>query len=316
MVGRAAGSGPGTAERDAAIVAAGLVGRMTRAAVIVLNDAGEVALIERRRDGLRYFLFPGGAVETGETVEVAAVREAAEELGLRVVIEGTAAIVRFGGAEQVYLRAGVVGGTFGSGDGVEIGGSDFEGHGSYVPIWMGVDRLRDADVRPRAIAELIDFVRRDGWPAEPLYLTELPRVAKAICYIVRDGELLVFRHRDHPSAGVQVPAGTLHPDEPPSIGALRETEEETGRSGFRIARALGSTDFEFRNEAPGFERHEIHERHFFLLEPPVGLPDRWSHLAEEGNGDFWFEFSWMTLTPDLVLAADQHAYLARLRSPE
>ena len=144
----------------------------------------------------------------------------------------------------------------------------------------------------------------------------LRRVAKAICYIVRDGELLVFRHRDHPSAGVQVPAGTLQPDEPPSIGALRETEEETGRSGFRIARALGSTDFEFRNEAPGFERHEIHERHFFLLEPPVGLPDRWSHLAEEGNGDFWFEFSWMTLTPDLVLAADQHAYLARLRSPE
>lgn len=63
-----------------------LVGRVTRAAVILLNAAGEVALIERRRDGLHYFLFPGGAVETGETVEQAAVREAAEELGLRVAI--------------------------------------------------------------------------------------------------------------------------------------------------------------------------------------------------------------------------------------
>lgn len=101
---------------------------------------------------------------------------------------------------------------------------------------------------------------------------------KATCYVVRDGRLLVFRHRDHPLAGVQVPAGTLHPDEPPAAGALREAEEETGRSGFRILRAL--------------------------------------HLAEEGNGDFWFDFSWVPLTPDLVLAADQHAYLGRLRPVE
>lgn len=67
----------------------------------------------------------------------------------------------------------------------------------------------------------------------------------------------MFRHRDHPLAGVQLPAGTLNPDELPSVGALRETEEETGRSGFRIVRALGSADHEFRNDAPGFERHEI-----------------------------------------------------------
>ncbi|HUQ16679.1 MAG TPA: NUDIX domain-containing protein [Candidatus Saccharimonadales bacterium] len=147
-------------------------------------------------------------------------------------------------------------------------------------------------------------------------VTSLPKARKAICYVVRDGELLVFRHRDHPLAGVQVPAGTLHPDEPPAVGALREAEEETGRSGFRIARALGSTDYEFRNTAPGFERHEIHERHFFLLEPPAGLPDRWSHLAEEGNGDFWFEFFWVRLVPELVLAADQHACLDRIRGDE
>lgn len=147
-------------------------------------------------------------------------------------------------------------------------------------------------------------------------LSELRRVGKALCYIVRDGQLLVFRHRDYPEAGLQVPAGTLNPGEPPAAGALREVEEETGRSGFLIACALGCTDYEFRDDAPGFERHEIHERHFFLLEPPDGLTERWSHLAEEGNGDFWFEFSWVALTPDLVLAADQHAYLARLGSPE
>jgi len=289
---------------------------MTRAAVILLNDTGEVALIERRRDSLHYFLFPGGRVEADETDREAAVREAAEELGLRVVIDGTLATVVFGDSEQVYLRAHATGGTFGSGTGTEMSGADVEGHGSYVPVWMPIEQLRDADVRPRSIAQLVADHSRDGWPTEPLRLIELPRVAKALCYIVRDGELLVFRHRDYPEAGLQVPAGTLHPDEPPAVGALREAEEETGRSGFRIARALGSADYEFRNTAPGFLRHEIHERHFFLLEPPGGLPDRWSHLAEEGNGDFWFEFSWMPLVPELLLAADQHAYLARLRSPE
>ena len=142
--------------------------------------------------------------------------------------------------------------------------------------------------------------------------TELARVGKVICYVVRDGQLLVFRHRDYPEAGLQVPAGTLFAGEAPAAGAIRETEEETGRSGFQIVRALGTIDHEFRDTFAGVERHELHERHFFLLAPPPGLPARWSHLAEEGNGDFWFEFSWVTLTPELTLAGEQHALLSHL----
>ena len=145
-------------------------------------------------------------------------------------------------------------------------------------------------------------------------VTELARVGKAICYVVRGGQLLVFRHRDYPEAGLQVPAGTLLAGEAPASGAIRETEEETGRSGFQIVRALGAIDHEFRDTFAGTERHELHERHFFLLAPPPGLSECWSHLAEEGegNGDFWFEFSWVPLTPELTLAGDQHALLARL----
>ena len=138
----------------------------------------------------------------------------------------------------------------------------------------------------------------------------LPRVGKALCYVVCDGRLLVFRHRDFPEAGVQVPAGTLHPGEEPASGAIREAEEETGRSGFRVVRKLGTVDHEHRDA----ERHEIHERHIFLVDPPPGLPDAWSHLAEEGNGDFWFEFSWLPLSTEIVLAGDQHVLLRELNA--
>lgn len=144
---------------------------------------------------------------------------------------------------------------------------------------------------------------------------ELPRVGKVLCHIVRDGHLLVFRHRDYPEAGLQVPAGTLLEGESPARGAIRETTEETGRTGFRIGRARGTYEYEFRNMFEGVERHELHMRHVFSLIPPDGLPDRWSHLAEEGNGDFWFDFSWVPLTTDLSLAGDQHGMLSRLSDP-
>ena len=140
----------------------------------------------------------------------------------------------------------------------------------------------------------------------------LPRVGKVLCYVVRDGRLLVFRHRDYPEAGVQVPAGTLHQGEAPEAGATRETEEETGRSGYRIVANLGVYDYEYRNTFEGIERHEVHDRHVFHLEPPPELPDEWSHLAVDEEGDFWFEFSWVAIGPDLVLAGDQHALLANL----
>ena len=124
----------------------------------------------------------------------------------------------------------------------------------------------------------------------------------------------MFRHRDHPDAGVQVPAGTLHVGEDPAVGAIRETEEETGHRGFRVVMKLGVYDHEFHDSFRGHARHELHERHVFQLEPPSGLPDSWSHLAVEGDGDFWFEFSWIPFRSELVLAGDQHAMLGRINT--
>lgn len=136
-----------------------------------------------------------------------------------------------------------------------------------------------------------------------------PRSRKVLAYVVRAGRLLVFRHRDHPDAGLQVPAGTLEPGEAPDVGALRETEEETGRSGFGLVRKLGVSEYEFRERFEGRDRRELHERHVFLLAPPPDLPEQWSYLAEAGKGDFWFEFFWLPLDAEIRLAGDQHVLL-------
>ncbi|HLE30393.1 MAG TPA: NUDIX domain-containing protein, partial [Anaerolineales bacterium] len=55
---------------------------------------------------------------------------------------------------------------------------------------------------------------------------------KVLAYITRrrNGrtQLLVFTHRDFPEAGVQVPAGTVEPDEPVEAALFREVHEESG----------------------------------------------------------------------------------------
>jgi 8-oxo-dGTP pyrophosphatase MutT (NUDIX family) len=126
-----------------------------------------------------------------------------------------------------------------------------------------------------------------------------------VCYVVRGEDLLVFRHRSH-EAGVRVPAGTIEPGEAPEAAALREAEEETGLTGFRLVRKLGEYTHRFEG------RPEDHRRHVFLLEAPAGTPERWAHFAEHA---YWFDFSWVPLRPAPALAAAQGDLLHLLPVP-
>lgn len=63
---------------------------------------------------------------------------------------------------------------------------------------------------------------------------------KVTAFIVRGpapGQLLLF---EHPTAGIQVPAGTVREGESCEAAALREAGEETGLAGFSLRRFLGS----------------------------------------------------------------------------
>lgn len=135
---------------------------------------------------------------------------------------------------------------------------------------------------------------------------------KVVCYVVRDGQLLVFKHLDEPwdESGLQVPAGTVKPEESPEAAALREACEETGLNGFRVVRKLGETVYDM---AP--YRAETHHRHVFHLEVDGKLPARWISQEDDpddGSGPKRFECYWIPLSQGHTLSAGQGALLGQL----
>lgn len=142
-------------------------------------------------------------------------------------------------------------------------------------------------------------------------MSEPRRVTKAFAYVTRGSDLLIFRHRDYPieQTGFQVPAGTVRPGEPLDAAVLREAAEETGLAGLRLLAYLGTADYDVR---PG--RPEVHERHFFHLEPPADAPGNWTaYESHDGlRPPTAFAFSWLPLTFGHVLSAGMGALLHRL----
>ena len=63
--------------------------RVDVAYVLLLDeDEKNILLVKNKGEGTSYYTLPGGAVEKGETLEKAAVREVKEETGLEVQIDG------------------------------------------------------------------------------------------------------------------------------------------------------------------------------------------------------------------------------------
>lgn len=147
------------------------------AALIV--DGHRVVLIERRRAGELYYLFPGGRIEPGETPEACLLREVREETGLEVEIVSHVATIIFEGAQQPHYLARVLGGTFGPGSGEEFLPEAVEEQGSYVPMWMPVARLSAMPVHPQALAEVIAQADdTGGWPHPPIVIQDAGRRAR------------------------------------------------------------------------------------------------------------------------------------------
>ena len=136
-----------------------------RAGVIAIRD-GEIALIERVRDGRRYWVLPGGGIEAGETAAQAAAREAREELGVDVelgpmLVELLARHPDGTPGHHLYFAASL------DNFDIRVVGPELEERdrsGTYCAVWVGLDALASMDVRPPEIATLIVRHRDGRWP--------------------------------------------------------------------------------------------------------------------------------------------------------
>lgn len=129
---------------------------------IILIENNKLALIERHRNGLHYFAFPGGGIDEGESPEQAAVREAEEELGVVVGIQQKAAEVFINGNTQHYFLVSRISGDFGTGTGEEFGEYN-PAHGTYLPLWISIENVLSKNVLPRELAELVVRCSQEGW---------------------------------------------------------------------------------------------------------------------------------------------------------
>jgi 8-oxo-dGTP pyrophosphatase MutT (NUDIX family) len=149
-----------------------------RAGIVLIQD-NKVALIERHRAGLDYFVFPGGGVDEGETPEQAAAREAMEELGIEVAIRQKVAVIQLGQrSRQIYFLVEQTGGTFGTGVGEEYTNADPASpeEGIYIPIWMPIDELLlHQNIYPVELAGLVVKSAEAGWADTTTTLFEEPK---------------------------------------------------------------------------------------------------------------------------------------------
>jgi 8-oxo-dGTP pyrophosphatase MutT (NUDIX family) len=135
-------------------------------------------------------------------------------------------------------------------------------------------------------------------------------IRKAYAYITHRDRLLVFSHPHAPEAGIQVPGGTVEPDETPEHAVMREACEETGLTGLVLVRFLGETMLD-RSDVG---KNEFHHRHFYHLRCTSDPPATWQHYEldpSDGSPPPLFEFFWAPLpdeVPELIADSERPSW--------
>ena len=73
---------------------------------------------------------------------------------------------------QGYYVVEVIGGEFGSGNGLEALGLKGPEAGTYTPVRMSIDEMDEHDVRPRIVASQLPRWLSDGWPRFPEHYSD------------------------------------------------------------------------------------------------------------------------------------------------
>lgn len=136
---------------------------------------------------------------------------------------------------------------------------------------------------------------------------DLPVVKKVMIYVFgRGGTVLTFTQAESPTAGRQVPAGTVEQGENVVDAARRELAEESGfRNGFPLIHFADSYE-----DMSAF-KPEIHWRSWFFTSSEGFPTESWTHVEPHISGvDITADFEWLhTDTASETLIAGHGAQL-------
>lgn len=123
-----------------------------RPATIVIKDE-KVLLVSSRYHGEEFYLFPGGGVEFGETIEEAAIRETFEETGVKVKIKNLFHVNEYIYAKDWNKRSVSM---FFIAEVVEILEPTTNDNGKIKEVrWIKLSELDDYDIKPKRIADML-----------------------------------------------------------------------------------------------------------------------------------------------------------------
>lgn len=118
---------------------------------------------------------------------------------------------------------------------------------------------------------------------------------KVLIYATWRDRLLVFDEPDFPDVPLQVPGGTVEPDEEIEAAARRELLEETGLAPQSPFRHLVTANHAFEKN----HRLTTHRRSYFTVEIEHSPAEIWEHLennAHDGSPPIRFRLFWLSFT--------------------
>ncbi len=126
-------------------------------AVALVIKGNDVLLMERKNNGRHYFVFPGGGVEEGESIEEAVLREVMEETTLSIKIEKKLYTHYYDSAfrkrsSQFFYLCSYLSGEPILGDSIEKEKMK-DGNNYYKPQWFPVQNLKTMLVYPLEIRD-------------------------------------------------------------------------------------------------------------------------------------------------------------------
>ena len=114
----------------------------------ILIENGKVLLIHRIKDNDEYYVFPGGGIETNETIEQATKRELLEEAGIEVELieKNPRYILKNESGIQYFSLVKRVKGIIGTGKGSEFTNKSYEKHGKYIAEMISIKDIANGKI--------------------------------------------------------------------------------------------------------------------------------------------------------------------------